>query len=375
MRIALLARHYPPAISGGARRPFLLMQSLRSMEHETFVIAPALPETEPGLCVSHPHRDPAAGPTAATGMSASARALARDLLLWPDPDIGWCKRAAKAARAQLPWKPDWVMSTSPPESVHVAGRMVARRTGARWYADFRDTWLERPHRLERKRFHRRIGETLLAGSLLRSADVVTAVDPVVAAEIRRLGARDVDILAHFAPDQMPAAMPMPSDRINILHAGSIELSDPEARIEEILAPFGEASARNPTLHLHFVGRLTAREQNAILDHGLRARITEHGPVPYDQSLSMIAGADALVFVASGKMHVPPSKIVEYLATDAPIVACGAGPWRTDPRVPQGAAGLAMQNLRKGQARDDILPSPPRAADAAHRLEALLGRKG
>ena len=35
---------------------------------------------------------------------------------------------------------------------------------------------------------------------------------------------------------------------------------------------------------------------------------------------MMAGADALAFVASAKMHVPPSKIADYLAFDRPLVA-------------------------------------------------------
>ena len=47
-------------------------------------------------------------------------------------------------------------------------------------------------------------------------------------------------------------------------------------------------------------------------------ICQRGPVPYEIARAMMAGADALAFVASAKMHVPPSKIADYLAFDCPL---------------------------------------------------------
>ena len=81
-RLLLLTRHYPPAVSGGIRRPYLLARVLRDLGVEVRVIAPSLPEGEPGLAVPHPNRDPTSDPGAAR---PSIRSIARDLLLWPDP--------------------------------------------------------------------------------------------------------------------------------------------------------------------------------------------------------------------------------------------------------------------------------------------------
>jgi len=363
-RLLLLTRHYPPAVSGGIRRPYLLANALRSLGVEVRVIAPSLPEGERGLAVPHPNRDPSgyAGPA-----RPSFRGIARDLFLWPDPDILWCQRAADAGIADG-WTPDWVLSTSPPESIHVAGERLACALGARWAADFRDLWLEAPHRDERRRIHRQIGERLVARRLLPKADLVLAVDPVVAAEAGRLGARNPQVLEHFTSDDPVQPYSYEGNGLNILHAGSIAFSDPDALIEELLAPFEAACATRSDLILNFAGRLTDAEQGRIAASSAAYAIRQFGPVSYEDARAMMAGADALAFVASAKMHVPPSKIADYLAFDRPLVACGNGPWRADPRVPAEPAENVLRSLYRGSGRNTAAQPITSRAAAARFLE-------
>lgn len=346
-KLLILARHYPPAISGGARRPFLLARGLRAEGVDVRICAPSLPEGEPGWAVAHPNRDPSDAP-ASSGFSL--RAVARDWLLWPDPDIRWCARAARTVIASG-WRPDWVLSTSPPESVHVAGKRLASALGCRWAADFRDSWLDAPHRVERRRWHRRLGERWLARHLLPKADLVLAVDPVVAAEAAKLGARAPEVMPHFTSGAPATPHVFPPATLNIVHAGSIELSDPEARIEALLAPFEKAASARTELRLHLVGRISERERAAIDASSAAGAIMTYGPLPYEEARSYMAGADALAFVASGKMHVPPSKIADYLAFDRPVLACGEGLWRADPRVPATRAIDILLGLQKGAGRN------------------------
>lgn len=352
--ILLLTRHYPPAVSGGARRPFLLAQGLRRAGARVYVVAPQLPEGEEGLCVPRPQADPAidAGPP-----RFDPRNLARELLLWPDPDIRWSLRAARQALAAPPaWRPDWVLSTSPPESIHVAGRQLARGLGARWAMDFRDHWLVRPHRRERLNPLRRTGERLIAAGLMRDADLVFGVDPEVVAELVRLGARDARVLPHLGPsaETVGAATPTPlaADRLHVVHTGSFSLSDPETRIEELLTLFETARAERPELHLHLAGRLSGREVAAIQAMVPPEAVTLHGVLRLEEALALQRAADALAFVGSSKTHVPPSKVIEYRAVGAPIVAIGSGPWRTPELAPWPEPLSVLRSLGRRSA------SPP-----------------
>jgi glycosyltransferase involved in cell wall biosynthesis len=358
--VLILTRHYPPAVSGGAKRPFLLAQGLRASGADVRVCAPSLPDREAGWQVPHPNRDPAAfgGP-----QRASIRDVARDWLLWPDPDIRWCQRAADRV-IDSGWRPDWVISTSPPESIHLAGARIAEATGARWMADFRDLWLQSPHRRERLRPHRRIGERMIARNLLSRADLVTTVDDVVAAEARDFGAKNVQVLPHFVSSHRPQPAALNQDALNIVHSGSISLSDPEADILALLGPFEAALGDNRSLLLHLVGRLTHQEQQRVLESPSAERIKLHGVMSLEASGELVAAADALAFVASTKMHVPPSKLVDYLTHDVPIIACGEGPWRADVRVPKGSPAKAMAQLRRGDRRNVAVPPPMLDVEAA-----------
>ena len=366
MRILLIARHYPPAVSGGAKRPFLLAQALRAAGVDVYVVAPSLPEGESGWKVPHANRDPG---TSAETPRPSLRGVAREILLWPDPDIRWCLRAARTAIASS-MKFDWVLSTSPPESIHVAGEFAARRLGARWAADFRDLWLLNPHRQERSRWHRRAGEALLARRLLPRASLVTAVDSFVAEEVKSLGATAVEVLPHFTFSTAPPAAKLPEDRVNVVHAGSVALSDPQSNIMQMLEPFERARQSNPALLLHLVGRLTDRETDAVARSSSASEIVVYGPKPLADALSFMAGADALIFVASAKMHVPPSKFVDYLMFNKPIIATGDGPWRADSRISKSDAALQLQQLVKRSPRPTLPPSFS-AGDAANLLLAWM----
>ncbi|GJL95602.1 MAG: hypothetical protein DHS20C05_20070 [Hyphococcus sp.] len=364
-------------MSGGARRPFLLAHALRDAGASVFVVAPSLPDGEDGCAVSHPNRDPSAQ---ISPRKKNLRDFSRDWLLWPDPDIRWASRAADAAATAYanyaPGAPDWVLTTSPPESIHAAGRALKQLwPQVKWAADFRDHWLDAPHRRERLTLHRRIGERLIAQRWLTAPDLITSVDKFIADELQTLGASAPHVLSHFAPPDLglPAAA-LPADAINIVHAGSIALSDPLADINDLLKPFSIAAQTNPRLRLHFVGRLTDTEHRAIEESPAATAIDLHGVKPYEEALGFIVGADGLAYIASAKGNVPPSKIIEYLATDKPIIACGEGPWRRDHRVNNADSTDIMKGLHKGDVRQTTI-RPPSAKETAERLLQLMARAG
>ena len=84
-----------------------------------------------------------AGPAGAPAWSSAACARSPDWLLLPDSYAGWAApRAARRGRAaRARGTSSAVLSTSPPDSVHLAALPLARRFGLPWVADFRDPWI------------------------------------------------------------------------------------------------------------------------------------------------------------------------------------------------------------------------------------------
>ncbi len=73
-------------------------------------------------------------------------------LLLPDPEVAWVPDAVRVgARVIREREIDCVLTTSPPSSAHLIGAALARRTGVRFVADMRDSWLANPHRRYERR--------------------------------------------------------------------------------------------------------------------------------------------------------------------------------------------------------------------------------
>ena len=375
MRVLMVARHYPPRVSGGARRPFLLAEGLRALGHEVRVVAPLLPEGEAGLAVLHvAAAAPGEPESVARAPSTPLRDAVRAHAMLPDPDIRWALAAARRVR-EAGWSaPDWVITTSPPESVHVAGALLARRTGARWIADLRDSWLEEPLMAVRRGRLRRRAERPLARALLSRADLVTAATPTIRDEAERLGARAPIVLPQPGP---PPARPETRDHdgpLALLHTGSFSLSQAERRIGPLLDLFGAARAGGFDLRLRLVGRLTEAERTAARAAGAQVRPS----VPMDEAWALQREADVLVLVAADGTDAVPGKLAEYAASGRPVLCLGGGAWRADVpgadrpplslltelRAPEARMALARAQAYLAVTAEDV------ARRLVHAMEAL-----
>ncbi len=350
--IVLFARHFPPLISGGARRPYFLVKALEDLGCQVFVVAPALPDGISGVVV--PHVQPEA--MSESTSKPKFRDFLRDWLLWPDPDIRWTKRACMVAKDALPFNPDWVITTSPPESIHWAGRRFSRFFGCYWLADFRDNWLVHPFRAQRKNYLRSFFERIIAKNFLRHPDLAIGVNQRIVEEVTALGmdTDKVDILPHFAVDDHSETWSFAKDTVNIVHTGSFSLSDPECRIEPALKVFASAVKKKPDLHLHLIGRLGALELKAVQECEATSHISCYEPVSLAKSLAMQRAADGLLVVASDTASTPPGKVFEYAATGVPIIAITNAGWEDSYNQGQNPVER-MIGLKK--AEEIIAPDP------------------
>lgn len=351
LSILIIARHFPPSVSGGARRPFMWVKGLNDAGVRTFVIAPELPEGVDGSVVQHPNPDPSTRRPGRTTL----RDRLRTLLLWPDPDIRWTRRAIRRAREACPFQPDWIFTTSPPESVHVAGRALKRVwPHAKWALDARDHWMVRPFRSERRDFLRKLFEPRLARHILDDCDLLLTVNQRMQDEFHTYCPNAVSLVVpHFAENSEPPHR-FDSSSINLVHTGSFALSDPDTKISDLLIAFELAVTMNSHLKLHLLGRLRDDEIARVDASTARDAITLHGVVPLAQSLSFQAGADALLVVAAPQAPVPPGKLAEYVAAGRPIIPVGTGPWR----VGFDSAGSGSQTDAERLAAVSRAEAPP-----------------
>ena len=243
MKVLLVTMYFPPAGGGGVQRPLKFATHLPAHGIETHVLAPddpkwlhsdpaPVPPTQAWI-----HRARYLGPRARKladelhgrggldRLSRQARSLSRRVLV-PDENVGWNLTAIPAAvRIVRSEGIDVVITTSPPNSVHLIGAAVKRTTGVRWVADLRDSIAAHPHRrVERAtvRAKEKVSASL-ARLVARQADVIVAASEAIADEAR--GLEPAGIVTTIAERRRlrrlrRARVQDAGDRFRITHTGS-----------------------------------------------------------------------------------------------------------------------------------------------------------
>jgi glycosyltransferase involved in cell wall biosynthesis len=378
MKVLLVTMYFPPAGGGGVQRPLKFATHLPALGIETHVLAPDDPKwlySDPGLAPPTQawiHRARYLGPRArrladdlhGRGgldlLSRQARSLSRRVLV-PDENVAWNLTAIPAAvRIVRSEGIDVVLTTSPPNSVHLIGAAVKRMTGVRWVADLRDSIASHPHRrVERAavRVKEKVSASV-AGLVARQADVIVAASDAIAEEALGLEPAGVvtTILNGADFDDFAGLEYRRGDRFRITHTGSFfGKRDPR--------PFLSALAGSGLQDVvaRFVGdfRVADREWAESLGLGDRIELLPH--VPRREALALQRESDALLLLipdAGGRGRgVLSGKVFEYLAAERPILA--AVP-------PEGAAAELILETGAGVvAASDDVPALTRALTELH----------
>jgi glycosyltransferase involved in cell wall biosynthesis len=378
VKVLLVTMYFPPAGGGGVQRPLKFATHLPAHGIETHVLAPDDPKwlyADPGLAPPSQawiHRARYLGPRARKlgdelhgrrgldRLSRQARSLSRRVLV-PDENVGWNLTAIPAAvRIVRAEGIDVVLTTSPPNSVHLIGAAAKRATGVRWVADLRDSIATHPHRrVERAavRAKEKVSESV-ARLVARQADVIVAASDAIAEEASSLEPAGVvtTILNGADFDDFAGLAYRRTDRFRITHTGSFfGKRDPR--------PFLSALAESglDDVVARFVGDFRVADREWAERLGLGRRLELHPYVPRREALALQRDSDALLLLipeAGGRgQGILSGKVFEYLAAERPILA--AVP-------PEGAAAELIRDTGAGiVAAPDDVPALTRALAELH----------
>jgi glycosyltransferase involved in cell wall biosynthesis len=282
-------------------------------------------------------------------LSRQARSLSRRVLV-PDENVAWNLTAIPAAvRIARAEGIDVVITTSPPNSVHLIGAAVKRTTGARWVADLRDSIAAHPHRRVESaavRAKEKVSASV-ARLVARQADAIVAASAAIADEARTLDPAGVvtTILNGADFDDFAGLEYRPGGRFRITHTGSFfGKRDPRP----FLTALSESGLDDVVAR--FVGdfRVADREWAESLELGERLELRAY--VARREALALQRDSEALLLLipeAGGRgQGVLSGKVFEYLAAERPILA--AVP-------PDGAAAELIRETGAGvvAAPDDV----------------------
>jgi glycosyltransferase involved in cell wall biosynthesis len=254
-------------------------------------------------------------------------------------------------------RPDFLLTSSPPNSVHLIGAAAKHLTGIRWVADVRDSMLANPDRRVESVAVRLKEQTqrLVARRIARDADAIVAVTPRIAAEFAELRPRGpVATIANGADfDDFAGLSYRPGPRLRLTHTGSFfGKRDPRPFLTAFAEIDGSVVAR-------FVGDFRRADLDWVQALGLRGKLELIPFAPRRRALELQRDSDVLLLllpeVGERGRDVPSGKLYEYLAARRPILAA----------VPPN--GTAAELIREANAGTIVAPD-----DLAALREAIDG---
>ena len=254
----------------------------------------------------------------------------RGNLFIPDPRISWVRPSVKYLKKYLREHPvDAVVTTGPPQSMHLIGRGLKRALGVKWIADFRDPWTEMFYYKHMglnacsDRKHRR-----LERSVLDEADMVIAVSPPVRDDFAAKTTTPVHLITNgYDPDDFPQSVQQrDTEKFTIVHTGLFAADgDPVNLWKALSQRCAEDAGFASRLQIRLAGKTDAQVISSIREHGLADKLVDLGYLPHEQIVKEQQVADILILPLRQEPEyakVLPGKIFEYLASGRPVLGIG-----------------------------------------------------
>ena len=268
----------------------------------------------------------------------------------PDPRCLWIRPSVKFLKEYLKEHPvDLIVSTGPPQSMHLIGRKLAKETGLPWIADFRDPWTKifyfKHLQMTRatERWHHKMEQ-----KVLDDATTIVAVSPLVQQDFQAMTQTPVELITNgfdecdFTSEKCTEAYGGPEQDFVITHTGLFAADGNPTVLWEALA---EKCSTDPNFRKHLKIRLVGKTDEQILksieEAGLGENMENMGYQPHAVAVEQQRKASLLILPLRKEPEykaVLPGKLFEYLASWRPVLGIG----QTD-----GAMSMILNNTKTG----------------------------
>ena len=294
-------------------------------------------------------------------VNAQNKSLLQKAAMWvrgnlfrPDPRCLWIGPSVRFLKKYLSEHPvDLIVSTGPPQSMHMIGLRLSRETGLPWIADFRDPWTKIFYFKHlamtpaTERWHKKMEKMVLD-----EASAVVAVSPLVQQEFQAMTDTPVELITNgfdecdFSSEPCTQAYGGASQEFTITHTGLFAADGNPTVLWDVLAEKCHADeAFRKLLRIKLIGKTDDQILKAMKDRGLESSLINMGYQTHSVAVEQQRLASVLILPLRKEPEyraVLPGKLFEYLASQRPILGIGQ---------PDGAMAMIVNETRTGTVID------------------------
>ena len=278
----------------------------------------------------------------------------RGNLFRPDPRCLWIGPSVRFLKKYLKEHPvDLIVSTGPPQSMHLIGRRLALATGIPWIVDFRDPWTKIFYFKHlsmtsgTEKWHKKMEQ-----KVLDDATVVVAVSPLVQQEFQAMTQTPVQLITNgfdecdFLAEKNHTAEGGLEEEFCITHTGLFAADGNPTMLWEVLAEKCKANkAFRKALKIKLIGKTDDSILAALDKSGLSEAVDNIGYLPHSEAVEHQRNASILILPLRKEPEykaVLPGKLFEYLASRRPVLGIGQ---------PDGAMAMILNETKTGVVLD------------------------
>ncbi len=260
----------------------------------------------------------------------------------PDPRVWWVKPSVKFLKKYLTDNPvDAIISTGPPQSMHLIAKKLHAELNIPWIADFRDPWTQIFYfkHLNLTKCARKKHKKLEQG-VIDEADKIVVVSPQMKEDFSLMTKTPISLITNgFDPDdfksnnsdKMEKEVALKIDvstknKFTIVHTGLLtDAANPDLFWRELGAKAVEESDFKRDFLFVTMGQTDVSVTKEMEEVNLKENIVDLGYVPHLEAIAWQKRADLLLLPLRKEKEakaILTGKFFEYLASGSKILAFG-----------------------------------------------------
>ena len=266
----------------------------------------------------------------------------------PDPRVWWVRPTARFLKKYLKDHPvDVIVTTGPPQSMHLIGQKLSKATGIPWIPDFRDPWTKMyylKHLPLTKCTWRRLER--MEQSVIDEASAVLTVTPLVQEFYAAKTKTPVAMITNGFDEEDFTAPAEPDGFFNITHTGLFAKDGNPIILWKVLGAMAAADPEfRANLRLRLAGKTDPEVLQAISEAGIKDNVVNLGYCVHADAVREQKSATVLILPLR---HDPdyriilPGKLFEYLASRRPMLGIGQSDGAMARVVSDCAAGVVCE---------------------------------